>query len=119
MRAILIDPYKQTVTEKVLSGDTLQAYYDAIGCALIDFAGEPDPNHTAYGDDEALLTREPDDPMIQVGWYPERLSGRILIVGFDPSTGDSLPATISVDEIAEQVVFLVPATYTARTQEAE
>ncbi len=119
MRAILIDPYTQTVTEKTLTGDTLQAYYDAIGCQYIDAAGEPDPNHTAFVDDSGLLDREPDDPMTQVGWYPERLSGRILIVGFDPATGDSLPATITVGEIAEQVIFLVPATYTARNQEAE
>lgn len=116
MRAILIDPHNQTIKELTLVGDTLQAYYDAIGCSLIDFAGEPNEFHTAYGDDEALSTREPDDPMIKASFYPELLSGRILIVGFDPSDGSSGPATLSVEEIAEQVVFVVPATYLLRKE---
>lgn len=112
MRAILIDPYNQTVTEQILVGDTLENYYVIIGCDLIDATPQaPDQQHTCYVDDEGLFKRTPEDPMIQTSWHPEPLAGRALIVGFDPSTGASESATLSVEQIAQQVIFLVPGTY--------
>jgi hypothetical protein len=38
-----------------------------------------------------------------VSWYPEKLVGKLLITGFDPETGETIPATMDVDDLRSMV----------------
>lgn len=109
MRALLITP-KGIVTIELDPRDMLESMRGHLDCRLIAGAGYPDAHHAAWADDEFLLTLEAklaeqgEVFACQVQWDPDTtLIGNVLITGFDPLTGDTLPATMSLEELAEMV----------------
>lgn len=94
MRAVLIDPTTQTITEVTDYIDTLQGMYDALSspdCKVEDI------NSVRVGqfiylwvDGEGYL-KEPTPPLFEWRGYGQPLAGKGLILGFDEETGNNLP----------------------------
>ena len=74
---------------------------ELIGCKWFDACGHPDDRHAAYCDDEGWINKSPGDVFMAVRykWNPNSLVGNVLITGFDPGTGDSCDATLTVQEV--------------------
>lgn len=81
----------------------LESMYRLIGCDTVTGAGYPDAYHACWADENALLTLAEGDQVNIVSWYPEKLIGKLLITGFEPSTGKTIPATLTAEELQSMV----------------
>lgn len=103
IRVLVID--QGQVTEQQMP-NTLQGFYDLIGCDCIDGAGylkaADGTVHAVWVDDEGLLY-DADIQFHHVTWYPQALAGRIVVTGFDDE-GETLPSTMSVEELRSHVL---------------
>lgn len=81
----------------------LKSMYRLMDCQTITGAGYPDSHHACWADDEALLTLAPGDQVTDTSWYPEKLIGKLLITGFNPLTGATTPASLTVAEVEAMV----------------
>ena len=65
--------------------------------------------HACWANDEALLTLEADIAnhgfvmLTYAAWYKEPLVGNLLITGLDTVTGSTIPATLSIAELASMI----------------
>ena len=103
MRALLIT--QQGIEEVVIDDkeDNLDSIYRLIGCRTVTGAGGPNDTHVCYADDEGLFSLTNGSQVNIVSWYPEKLVGKLLITGFDPETGDTVSATMTVEELEPTV----------------
>lgn len=99
MRAILITGL--TVKEVTIDPNNIDSFNKLLDCRIFTSAGYPDETHAAYVDDEGLLNLTDGSFLYEVQWYPQELAGNILITGFDPSNGETVPATMTVGKIYE------------------
>jgi hypothetical protein len=100
MKAILIDPKAETVTEVKHNGDYKQIY-KLIDCELFTVLQIDDVN-SIYIDDEGLL----NDPKYFFNWrgYGQPLANKGLVLGCDEE-GDTIGTTLSVEEVRAKVTF--------------
>lgn len=100
MKAILIDPFEQTVKEVQYSGDFNQIY-DLIDAQTFDVAriGRGDG---IFVDDEGLLNAPTH--FFEHSEYPSPLAGKGLIVGCDHQ-GESVSCKTTVEEVKAKVTF--------------
>ncbi|GEK52399.1 hypothetical protein [Vreelandella venusta] len=112
MRALLISRGEPLITEVELPpGQVLRVtrMQELLECRLFTGAGYPNQIHACWVDDEAVLTLEADVIehgyvlATQTSWFPETLIGSLLITGYDPVTGTTTPATLSVQELASMI----------------
>jgi hypothetical protein len=104
MRALLITQQGiEEVQLETVDGNQLDSMYRLIDCRTVTGAGGPNGTHVCYADDEALFTLFNGSQVNIVSWYPEKLVGKLLITGFDPKTGDTTPATMSVEELESMI----------------
>ena len=107
-KAILINPFNKTIemVDYDFSGSYLQISH-LIGteeCVKPLFcAVDIDETNTVYIDDEGLY-RETQAYFIWEG-YHQPLQGKGLILGTDYDNGESIPTTLSLDEVKEKVSF--------------
>lgn len=83
----------------------LHSMYYHIGCTTVCGPGYPDQYHACWADDEGLFVE--NQQVHATAWYPEPLVGKLLITGFDASTGDTTAATMSVESLAQMVRLLI------------
>lgn len=88
-KAVLIDPYKQEVTDVTYNGDYKQIYeHIKVDCfALVRLSDNDD----VFVDDEGLLKLNPDTKFFLLPDYPQPLAGYGLILGTDDE-GESISA---------------------------
>jgi len=104
MRALLITQQGiEEVQLETVDGNQLDSMYRLIDCRTVTGAGSPNDTHVCYADDEALFTMFNGSQVNIVSWYPEKLVGKLLITGFDPETGETIPATMSVEELESMI----------------
>ena len=104
MRALLITQQGiEEVQLETVDGNQLDSMYRLIDCRTVTGAGGPNDTHVCYADDEALFTAVNGSQVNIVSWYPEKLVGKLLITGFHPETGNTVPATMSVEELEPTV----------------
>lgn len=100
MKAILINPYDQTVTEVDYSGDYKEIYTlieaDCFDCARISRMDG------IFVDDEGLL-HNPTHFFMHAE-YPSPLAGKGLVVGCNEG-GDSVDCKTTVEEVRAKVRF--------------
>lgn len=85
--------------------DNLHSMYRLLECRSVTGAGYPDEHHAAWVDDEGLLTYAPGDQLNACDWYPQQpLVGKVLVTGFNPTTGETSAATMTVEELGKRVV---------------
>lgn len=93
MKAFLIDPSVQTITEVEYSGDYKQIY-DLIDCHTFDVV-YIDESHCIYVDDEGLM--KPNLFFWLEGLTPTPLAGKALVLGTDDE-GESIAPTIELPD---------------------
>jgi len=104
MRALLITQQGiEEVQLETVDGNQLDSMYRLIGCRYVTGAGGPNDTHVCYADDEGLFSLTNGSQINIVTWYPEKLAGKLLITGFHPETGNTVPATMSVEELEPTV----------------
>lgn len=81
----------------------LESMYRLMECDTVTGAGYPDAYHACWADENALLTLAEGDQVNIVSWYPEKLIGKLLITGFEPGTGKTIPATLTAEELQSMV----------------
>lgn len=96
----------RSFTRKDEKYSNLTGMYRHIGCDTVTGAGYPDEHHACWVDENALLTLEDGDQVAYVDWYPGYLFGKILVTGFDPKTGDTTEATMSVEELETRITMI-------------
>ena len=102
MRAILIDPAKQTVTEVDYDGD-YQSIYKLTDCTTFAVPYALENEDALYVDDEGLLNGPVN--FFTIGGYPEPLAGKCLILGTDED-GKSVAAKSDIDDL--DIAFVIP-----------
>ena len=100
MRALLIDPQTETVTETSIT--SWRDIAPAIDAQLFDVVNIDDFRHSIYVDDEGLYTKI--YRFAYVG-YHQWLMGKGLIMGFDEDTGDSTDCTLTIAEVLNNTLF--------------
>lgn len=104
IKAISIDPTKQTIEEVDIKANSLQALYQYIGCQTIDFVCRTAKGDALIVDDEALL-HEPQPPAFKFGYYPYRIHGIALVVGSD-GDGRTTGPKLTLQQVRNLVKFL-------------
>lgn len=108
MRAILIDPFDQTVTEVDYSGDFKQIHelLNIRSFTLVsDFAGGND----IYVDDNGLAVDFENQAFFIAKGYPEPLAGKGLILGVTPD-GESTATELNLEDARQKIRFIDHAT---------
>ena len=108
-RAILIDPFNETITEVKMVDTKIQTIYALLGCeifTIVNLANKID----MLLDDEGLLKDSDKQAYFKFGISSQPFAGKALIVATDDE-GDfaSSPEEVSVDKINERVIFFKPS----------
>lgn len=104
MRALLITQQGiEKVQLETIDGNQLDSMYRLIGCHTVTGAGGPNDTHVCYADDEGLFNLTDGTQVNIVSWYPEKLVGKLLVTGFNPETGETIPATMDAEELDSMV----------------
>ena len=108
-RAILIDPFTQTINEVKMVDTKLQTIYALIGCDLITITSLAEGVDMIL-DDEGLLKDSEKQAYFKFGIGSQPFAGKALIIATD-GEGDfaSLPEEVSVEKINERVIFFKPS----------
>lgn len=96
MRAILIDPYAQTISEVEHDGDYKQIY-ELIGAGTFDLV-RVDRTNAIYIDDEGLLTADDNTRYFGLKGYGQPIAGKGLMLGAD-EMGETIAATLTKEEV--------------------
>jgi hypothetical protein len=106
MKAYLIDPFAQTVTEVEYSGDYKHIYAmieaDTFDCARFNQHGD-----AVFVDDEGLINGK-EQRFFTVKGYGSPLAGKGFVLGCDMNTGDSKDPAVSLEQMRELVTFVFP-----------
>jgi hypothetical protein len=105
MRAFLIDPFRQEVTEVNYSGDYKQIC-EFIDAELFDVARLNANGDGIYVDDEGLYAE--DQRFFQHKFYPNPLAGKGLVLGCDMDTGESASASMTLEQLVDDIEWVTP-----------
>jgi hypothetical protein len=110
MKAVLIDPYKEEVTDVTYNGDYKQIYeHIKVDCfALVRLSDDDD----VFVDDEGLLKLKPSTKFFALPDYPQPLAGYGLILGND-NEGESISAHHDAAFYRERVKFMTMRQFAA------
>jgi len=106
MRALLIDPYEQKISETEVQKNEFKYIRALLGCDYLDFFYRI-PGHMLIINDMGLMEV---NKYFMIRTYSEPLAGKALLVGFVPPDGDMGPATMSLEELQTNLKFLGPET---------
>jgi hypothetical protein len=108
-RAILIDPFTQTITEVKMVDIKLQTIYTLLECSIITITSLANGIDMVL-DDEGLLKDSENQAYFKFGIGSQPFAGKALVIATDDE-GDfaSLPEKVSVDKINERVIFFKPS----------
>lgn len=109
IRAILIDPFTETITEVKMVDTKLQTIYNLIGCDIITITNLANGTDMIL-DDEGLLKNSENQAYFKFGIGSQPFAGKALIVATNDE-GDfaSLPEKVSVEKINDRVIFFKPS----------
>lgn len=99
MRAILINPYNETIKEVVYTGDFREIYV-LTECQTFDCVNIDDDN-TLFVDDEGLLK---DNRYFS--WNGRNFAGKALVIGVDSQTGEDMETSLTIEDVTKAVEFL-------------
>jgi hypothetical protein len=102
MKAILINPIDETITEVNYNGDYKQIYQfiDASMFGVVDIPNDD----SIYIDDEGLF--KDNQYFFTHNAIPTLLGGKGLVLGIDHKTGNSTDANSTILEIRKNITFM-------------
>lgn len=108
-RAILIDPFNETITEVKMVDTKLQTIYTLLECRIITITSLANGIDMVL-DDEGLLKDSEKQAYFKFGIGSQPFAGKALVIAIDDE-GDfaSLPEKVSVDKINDKVIFFKPS----------
>ena len=108
-RAILIDPFTETITEVKMVDTKIQTIYALLGCDVITITSLADGIDMIL-DDEGLLKDSEKQAYFKFGIASQPFAGKALVIATDEE-GDfaSLPEKVSVEKISDKVIFFKPS----------
>lgn len=108
-RAILIDPFNETITEVKMVDTKIQTIYALLGCELITITSLAEGIDMVL-DDEGLLKDSEKQAYFKFGIGSQPFAGKALVIATDEE-GDfaSLPEKVSVEKINDKVIFFKPS----------
>lgn len=107
MQAYLIDPFTQTVNPVEYDGN-YKSIYGFIDAHTFDCARFNEHGDGIYIDDEGLISGK-QQAFFRVRGYPEPLAGKGLVLGCNMANGESCAPSVSLEEMRENVLFVMPA----------
>ena len=113
-RAILIDPFTETIMEVMMVDTKLQTIKNLIDCEIITVAGIGTSNQyrgiDLILDDEGLLKDSEHQAYFKYGIQSQPYAGKALMVATDDEGETvSLPEIITVEKVSEKVIFFKPS----------
>lgn len=113
-RAILIDPFTETIIEVTMVDTKLQTIKNLIDCEIITVAGIGTSNQyrgiDLILDDEGLLKDSEHQAYFKYGIQSQPYAGKALMVATDDEGETvSLPEIITVEKVSEKVIFFKPS----------
>ena len=107
MKAILIDPCNETITEVKYDGN-YKTIQKMIGCFIFDIARfNDDTGDGIYIDDEGMFSKDRHFFVVYPATgAPTILAGKGLALGCDLATGESKSLACSFDELANRIAFI-------------
>jgi hypothetical protein len=108
-RAILIDPFTETVSQVTLVDTKLQTLKNLIECEIITMTGLADGVDMIL-DDEGLLKDSNSQAYFKFGIASQPFAGKALIVGTNEEGETvSLPENVTTEKVFERVIFFKPS----------
>ena len=113
-RAILIDPFTETIMDVTMVDTKLQTIKNLIDCEIITVAGIGTSNQyrgiDLILDDEGLLKDSEHQAYFKYGIQSPPYAGKALMVATDDEGETvSLPESITVEKVSEKVIFFKPS----------
>jgi hypothetical protein len=113
-RAILIDPFTETVMDVTMVDTKLQTIKNLIDCEIITVAGIGTSNQyrgiDLILDDEGLLKDSNHQAYFKYGIQSQPYAGKALMIATDDEGETvSLPESITVEKVSEKVIFFKPS----------
>ena len=109
IKAILIDPFTETVSQVTLVDTKLQTLKHLIECEIITMAGLADGVDMIL-DDEGLLKDSEFQAYFKFGIGSQPFAGKALIVGTDDEGETvSVPENVTTEKVFERVIFFKPS----------
>lgn len=102
MRAILINPENQTVTEIQISDD-YREIYKALGCETFTAPVVYNNEDVLYCDDEGLFVPQKGGVIMDDWAYP--ILGKMLVIGCDDE-GNSVDAKSTIEFFTKKITWL-------------
>lgn len=103
MKAYLIDPFTQTVSEVEYSGN-YQDIYEFIDCDTFTCVDINEDGDTVFVDDEGLINGKPQE-FFAIRNYPQPLAGKGLVLGTDEE-GESVSPVSSIEDIRSKIEWI-------------
>lgn len=109
IKAILIDPFTETVSRVTLVDTKLQTFRTLLDCDIITMAGLADGVDMIL-DDEGLLKDSKSQAYFKMGINSQPFAGKALVVGTDDEGNTvSLPENITTEKVFQRVIFFKPS----------
>ena len=113
-RAILINPFNETIMDVTMVDTKLQTIKNLIDCEIITVAGIGTSNQyrgiDLILDDEGLLKDKDSQAYFKYGIQSQPYAGKALMVATDDEGETvSLPEIITVEKVSEKVIFFKPS----------
>jgi len=110
MKAILIDPFAQTITAIELpKGNWLKEAYKLMHCELVDTVRWHNGIDTILVDDEGLFVPTDDQQYFAVVNNKHEaavLAGRALLVGGADDEGETLDVSASIEDVKVRIAWM-------------
>ena len=113
-RAILINPFNETIMDVTMVDTKLQTIKNLIDCEIITVAGIGTSNQyrgiDLILDDEGLLKDSEHQAYFKYGIQSQPYAGKALMIATDDEGETvSLPESITVEKVSEKVIFFKPS----------
>ena len=113
-RAILINPFNETIMNVTMVDTKLQTIKNLIDCEIITVAGIGTSNQyrgiDLILDDEGLLKDSEHQAYFKYGIQSQPYAGKALMVATDDEGETvSLPESVTVEKVSEKVIFFKPS----------
>ena len=108
-KAILIDPFNETVSQVTLVDTKLQTIRTLIDCEIITMTGLANGVDMIL-DDEGLLKDSESQAYFKFGIGSQPFAGKALIVGTDDEGNTvSIPENVTTEKVFEKIIFFKPS----------